>query len=186
MNIIEKLNEFKKATKKLKHKYLDRKCMALRNEITEELKAKHGLFLKALFTSGIVRIVCFQGDEVVLYGASNFSIEDGVGIFLQSKDIVDIMYEEHEEVVDDLETQYFHNYEYRHLLRGPGHFADFKNLKRVPTVKWWNRKYNEIFLAFQKAGLPPSGFSMAHTKIIEKVLNFKSELLMRAYHHESL
>ena len=77
---------------------------------------------------------------------------------------------------------YFHNYEYRHLLRSAGDYQEFKRLKKAPNQKWWNTKYLKIATAFEQAGLDPSGFSVKHTAIIEKILHFKAGVLIVAYH----
>lgn len=79
---------------------------------------------------------------------------------------------------------YFHNYEYRHLLRSVGDYREFKKLKKSPSVKWWNNKYLQIKAAFEQAGLEVSGFSVKHTKLIEKILYFKPGVLITVYHRE--
>jgi len=76
---------------------------------------------------------------------------------------------------------YFHNYTYRHLLRSPGDYQEFKNLKTAPSSKWWDTKYQEIRTAFETAGFPLNGFSIEHTKIIDKILSFKGKLI-KIYH----
>lgn len=78
--------------------------------------------------------------------------------------------------------KWFHSHEYRHVLRSLGEYENYwkdkVTLKRSQSVRWWDRKYHQIFQAFQKAGLAPDGFSEAHTAIIEKILRFKPGALM--------
>ena len=76
---------------------------------------------------------------------------------------------------------YFHNYEYRHLLRGLGDYREWK----VDHVKRpWHKSYKMIHDHFVKAGLETAGFSTAHTTIIAKVLNFDVDRLINIYHGE--
>ena len=78
---------------------------------------------------------------------------------------------------------WFHNYEYRHLLRSKGDYEEWKNVER--PKKSWNKLYKQIHDAFLKAGLETDGFSKEHTKIIERILNFKKGYLIKAYHEKN-
>lgn len=72
---------------------------------------------------------------------------------------------------------YFHNYAYRHLLRSPRAYAEWKQLKRAPSSKWWDSRYNDIYRAFQRENLEPNGFSAKHTEIIDRILNMKGKAI---------
>ncbi len=74
---------------------------------------------------------------------------------------------------------YFHNYEYRHLLRSLG---DYKNWTGEKLHISWNKAYKAIHDGFVKAGLETAGFSIEHTRIIAKVLRMKPNKLIKAYH----
>jgi hypothetical protein len=65
---------------------------------------------------------------------------------------------------------WFHNHEYRFVLRSPGDYQEFWQLKHAPRGAWWQRKYKAIHDGFLAAGLPTNGFSSEHTAIIGKVL----------------
>ena len=67
-----------------------------------------------------------------------------------------------------MKTDWFHNYEYRHILRSPSDYAEAKGLKRVP-VKAFERKYTQLKKAFIAAKLPVSGCSPKHDKIINRI-----------------
>jgi hypothetical protein len=67
-----------------------------------------------------------------------------------------------------MKTAWFHNYEYRHLLRSPSDYAEWRGLKRVP-VKAFERKYSQLKKAFIAAKLPVSGCSPDHDKIISRI-----------------
>jgi hypothetical protein len=83
-------------------------------------------------------------------------------------------------------TKYFHNYEYRHLLRSPDCYKEFKSLKFCPSIQWWENKYNHIHKEFKNAGLDPNGFSLQHTAIIDKVLKFKGRLIVIYHENQSI
>ncbi len=76
---------------------------------------------------------------------------------------------------------YFHNYEYRHLLRSADYMMEWKKHKKC-LVKWFDRKYAELYEAFQVAGLATDGFSIEHSKVIESVFGFKNNEIVNAYH----
>jgi len=80
-------------------------------------------------------------------------------------------------------TKWFHNHEYRHLLRSPGEYQEFKGLKRHNSVLF-NKRYTELKKALKKASLDPSGFSKLHTAIIAKVFKFDIAYLINVYHSE--
>lgn len=78
---------------------------------------------------------------------------------------------------------YFHNIEYRHLLRSE---ADYHQWCTATIVeKPWDYLYQTIKEEFEAEGLDPSGFSPRHTTIIARVLGFNEAYLIEVYHQLS-
>jgi hypothetical protein len=76
---------------------------------------------------------------------------------------------------------WFHNYEYRHLLRTAYDMGQWKNWKSIQW-DWFEKKYEQLYSEFKNAGLEVSGFSVEHSRVIEKVFGFKNNEIVKAYH----
>ena len=74
---------------------------------------------------------------------------------------------------------YFHNHEYRHLLR-QGYYQQWKQANHV-DAPWWTL-YQTIKEKFIAAGIETNGYSKAHTTIIAQVLGFDEAFLIDVYH----
>jgi len=81
-------------------------------------------------------------------------------------------------------TKWFHNHEYRHLLRDADYMQQWKGHETCQVV-WFEKKYTELKKAFQNAGLEVDGFSIHHTAIIASTFKINIKKLMSAYHEEN-
>ena len=104
---------------------------------------------------------------------------------------------------------YFHNYEYRHLLRDWSDFEELAHRKSFRLISNWNDPkawpnkndygsidnerlqyaeknwhilYKAIHDSFVKEGLKTDGFSVSHTKIIAQTLHINEKALIDVYH----
>ena len=82
-----------------------------------------------------------------------------------------------------VDTAWFHNYEYRFLLRFPDCMSLEKGHKRTET-KWFGRKYAELKRNFREAGLDVAGFSEDHTIIIAQTFGLSEYELLCQYHND--
>lgn len=82
---------------------------------------------------------------------------------------------------------YFHNYEYRHLLRSSSYMGEWKGCRNYPYVTF-ERLYKNLKRELKRKKLSPSGFSFRHTLTIADVFKFNANQtidLIRAYHPET-
>ena len=63
---------------------------------------------------------------------------------------------------------YFHNYEYRHLLRSPDHLQNWT--KKPISAKKFDLLYDNLATELTKKKLKLNGHSKKHTKVIAEVL----------------
>lgn len=79
--------------------------------------------------------------------------------------------------------RWFHNHEYRHLLRSYGDYKDWGGTK---SIKKFEEAYAEIKKQFKKHQLKTHGFSDEHTIIIARVLDDIAILIINSYGSDPL
>jgi hypothetical protein len=84
-------------------------------------------------------------------------------------------------------TPYFHNYEYRHLLRSSAYMAEWREFKSYPPITF-EKLYRKLRKELRRRSLSLDGFSLNHTLTIASVFKFTPQQtikLIRAYHINS-